>query len=161
MTEPKDKKLEGTKIVVKLRKNGSRSVATYDDTPSMTDQSQADETDVNNIMAKYMKTGQWPGQPLLTHADIADLPDFFEAMQVTTRAQTAFNELPALLRERFNNSPEQMYNWLGNPRNKEEAMELGLLAPQKAAEAPNATTNDVKQAPKPSPEPKQKPDPAS
>lgn len=108
----------------KIRKR----VITINEEPSMTDQSQAAETDVNYIMDKFMKTGQ------ITHLtskqamyrDLTNIPSLGEALTTITKANEAFATLPAKLREKFGNSPELFVSYLQDPKNDKEAIELGL-----------------------------------
>lgn len=95
---------------------------------SMTQQNFRDETDINLILAKYAKTG------LLDHvnkfggryADMPDENDFHTAMSLVTNAQSMFNELPSGIRSKFYNDPSQFLDFLDNPENREEAIEMGL-----------------------------------
>jgi len=127
---------------VEIRPNGTRRVYIVNEDPSMTDQSQHAQTDVNNIMAKYKKTGQ------ITHlakvqgnfADLSEIQDLHTSMTQVTLAQQTFNALPAELRSRFQNSPVEMLNFLNNPQNDQEAIQLGLKIPLKK-ETPTETSS--------------------
>lgn len=112
-----------------VRKNGTLRVQT--DTTNwkeVTDQQFADQVDINEIVAKFQKTGQ------ISHlnkmqgmiADVSEIPDLLESMQTVTRAQQTFAQLPAVLRDRFGNSPVQLINFLQDPANDQEAVSLGL-----------------------------------
>lgn len=108
--------------------NGKKKVITFNEEVSRTDQSFLKDTDVNNIMQKYLKTGQ------ITHlakvsgvfTDVSQIPDLLTAMSQVTKAQQAFELLPAALRKRFGNSPVAMVEFLKDTRNDREAIELGL-----------------------------------
>lgn len=96
-----------------------------------TKQSFADECDVNNIMARFQKTGlldfvnRHEGQ----YGDVTAL-DFTRAMDQVAGARTMFSELPAKLRDRFQNDPAQFLMFVQNSDNRAEARELGLLKPE-------------------------------
>lgn len=113
---------------IEIRKNGSKRVYTVNTEPSKTDQSFKNEADVNNIMARYRKTGQ------ITHlakhqgsyADVSEIPDLSQALDQVTKAQQAFDALPSELRARFGNSPVNMIEFLQNDNNIDEAIKLGL-----------------------------------
>lgn len=102
--------------------------------PSMTDQQFADECDINKIVNKYLKTGddsllqKFRGQ----YADLTEIPDLQTAIETVNLANEAFESLPAKLRERFNNSPEQMIQFLHSekPHDLEESIQLGLRNPK-------------------------------
>lgn len=44
--------------LIEIRENGSKRVVTINEEPSKTDQSFAKQVNINNIMARYIKTGQ-------------------------------------------------------------------------------------------------------
>lgn len=122
-------------------------VATYNNDPTLTSSVDAEEADANYVIEKFRKTGITPftrgkGQYL----DISSLPDnLFEAQQLINETTERFNELPAKARLRFNNNPEEMYKFLQDPRNQEEAIKLGLLEVRPSAPQ-NDNSNDEKQA---------------
>lgn len=101
--------------------------------PSMTQQNFADESNINLILAKYAKTG------LLDHVNkyggqYADMPgeqDFHAAMNLVTSAQTMFADLPSGIRATFYNDPAQFLDFVENPENREEAIEMGLFPPDR------------------------------
>lgn len=117
---------------IELRPNGTKRVYTVNNEPSMTDQQFKDDCDVNFIVDKFTKTGN------LTHlakfqgmyADVSEIPDLPQAMQIVSTAQTAFDTLPAELRSRFGNSPVNMVEFINNESNRDEAIKLGLIPPK-------------------------------
>lgn len=101
-----------------------------------TKQSFAEECDINNIMAKYVKTRTITH--LNTHGGsygFAPATDFRESLEVVAKAQEMFMDLPAKVRKRFDNDPEKFLEFVQDDKNLEEARELGLAkAPQGPAE---------------------------
>lgn len=103
--------------------------------PSLTVQSDRDGCDINKIIDKFKKTGMIerinrnPG----IYTDLTVLPDYMESLNVVARANEAFAELSAKLRERFNNDPARMLEFLSDENNRDEAIKLGLI---KKPEAP-------------------------
>ena len=92
-----------------------------------TKQSFKNECDINQIMAKYQKTGA------ISHFNNrspqygdATGADFTSAMNLITSAQELFNELPSSLRNRFGNSPSAFLDFVQDPANALEMAELGL-----------------------------------
>lgn len=112
------------------------------DEPSMTKQSFKDECDINVIMRRYEASGILPvpqsGEP--RYADLVGSADFQEAMFAVAEARAMFAELPSRVRERFDNDPQRLLEFLEDPKNVEEGRELGLL---RAAE-PEATPVSVR-----------------
>lgn len=95
---------------------------------SRTQQSEAEESNINNIMAKYESTG------LITHVkeggNYENLPEpmeYQEALNRIIEAQTSFEALPAAARKEFGNDPRQFLEFVGNPDNVRRMGELGLL----------------------------------
>ena len=93
-----------------------------------TEQAHKDECDVNLIVAKYDKTG------IMSHISRfeAKFGDFtgmdFQNMQNQIRGATEmFNQLPAEIRKRFDNSPGMLLEFMEDPNNRDEAIELGLI----------------------------------
>ena len=104
------------------------------DSQSMTKQSFAKDANINNIMAKYIKTGVPPaaGTRQPNYGDFTDGADYRENIDRILDAQTEFAKLDSDLRKQFNNDPSVMLDFMSNPANLEECQELGLLP--KAAE---------------------------
>lgn len=134
------KKLADGKHII-LRPNGSKRVYTVNNSPSMTDQSWHKDTDVNEIMAKFKKTGQISHLSNIqeNYGDVSEVPDLDLAMQQIEDAKSAFMALPSALRKKFGNEPAEMINYLQDPRNDEEAIKLGLKSRPKGAEKPKET----------------------
>lgn len=111
-----------------MRENGSKRVYTENKLPSKTDQSWRDDTDVNQILAKFHKTGQITHLAKIkgSYGDVSDVPDLDLAMQQIKDAEDAFMDLSAVVRKRFANSPSNMIEFLQDPKNNKEAIELGL-----------------------------------
>lgn len=102
-----------------------------------TKQSFKDECDINNIMARFQKTGviAFANKFQARYGDVTGV-DFANAMRVVADARTMFAELPARVRERFANDPARFLEFVQNPANKDEARALGLLKPEAPAPVP-------------------------
>ena len=98
---------------------------------SMTQSQFKDECDINKIMDRYLRTGclsdplsqMKPG----TYGDFTEMGDYMENMNKIIQAREMFDALPAKVRERFNNNPGAMIDFVMDPDNKDEAIKLGLL----------------------------------
>lgn len=123
---------------IEIRKNGTKRVYTTNSQVSKTEQQFAKECDVNEIMRKFMKTGQ------VTHlakhqgqfVDVSEIPDLHTAMIQVAAAQQTFDLLPAELRKRFGNSPVNMVEFLQDPSNDDEAVKLGLKVRKPGLDVP-------------------------
>lgn len=106
--------------------------------PGQTDQSQKDDCDVNVIVDRFMKTGVMPnmeGNPI--YGDFASVPDYQNALDLVARAQEQFDGLDAKTRKRFDNDPLAFLDFVNDPKNTKEMIDLGL-ATERKTEAPKA-----------------------
>ena len=121
--------------------------------PSMTKQSFKAECDINNIIKSFKQTGmvQHINERAAAGAFL-DLPegiDLQEALNTVAVAEAAFMSLPAKIRDRFGNDPEQFLNFIHDPKNEAEARELGLLNPLPPEPAVVSPGKDAPPAPPP------------
>lgn len=95
---------------------------------SRTKQSFKDDCDVNNIMKKYNKTGQLPEmiQREPRYGDFSDVTDYQESLNIVLLAQEQFANLPARARDRFRNDPAAFLEFVNDPKNVQEMVEMGL-----------------------------------
>lgn len=106
---------------------------------SLTKQSFKDECDINVIVARFNLTGQLPvGIRMPSYGDYADVFDFQSAMNAIAQANEAFDAMPAHVRARFQNDPDQFVRFCSDPGNKAEAEKMGLVMPKAAALAADA-----------------------
>lgn len=112
-----------------------------------TKQSHKNECDITQIMARYLRTGviDFTAKNEARYADCTGW-DFQSAMERVASAKTMFEEMPAQLRDRFENSPGKFLDFINDPKNLEEARELGL-AKRKPPEATPVATPPSKAAP--------------
>ncbi|AZL82702.1 internal scaffolding protein [Apis mellifera associated microvirus 2] len=102
------------------------------DDPSLTQQHDMADCDINNIVERAARTGFIPnavGSPFV--GDLAiNATDFHEAMNIVVSARQAFSELDAKTRARFGNDPGQLLEFLQDEGNYDEASKLGLVPPR-------------------------------
>lgn len=115
--------------------------------PSRTKQSEAEACDINNIMARYQRTGvidhvsKWGPQ----YGDVPSV-EFKEAMDIIKFGEAMYAELPSAVRDRFND-PAEFLAWVQDPANAEALEKAGLTGavPQPSPEpisAPAASPGD-------------------
>jgi len=109
-------------------------------TKGRTKQAFKDECDINKIMARYIKTGtlEFATRNEGRYGDCTGM-QYEEACYRVAAAKSLFNELPAELRNRFDNEPGQFLAFVQDDRNRAEAQELGLLKPVEAPAKAEAT----------------------
>jgi phage internal scaffolding protein len=105
--------------------------------PSCTKQSFKDECDINNLMERYESTGlmEFLNDKEARYLDASSI-DYHEAMNIVAHANSTFAEMPAVLRERFENDPGQFVAFCDDNKNDAEAIQLGLKQALKAIQEP-------------------------
>lgn len=100
------------------------------DDRSLTNQADMDASDINKIMARYEKTGVLVDpigierKPM--YADFTEIKDYHSMLSSIRNVERAFNLLPVYVRNRFQNDPQKLIDFLENSKNDKEAVELGL-----------------------------------
>ena len=99
--------------------------------PSLTQQQFRDESDINTIVDRFMKTGHLPDPVSMPqYVDYEGVFDFQSAMNVVRQADENFMRMDAKVRSRFHNSPQEFLEFFADPANSEEAVRLGLAVAQ-------------------------------
>ena len=98
--------------------------------PSRTQQSFAEESDINTIVRRFNLTGELPSHfRAPQYGDFDGIADYQSALNQVMAANEAFMSMPAGLRARFHNNPQNLIEFLSKEENREEAVRLGLLRP--------------------------------
>lgn len=95
---------------------------------SKVEQAHRDRVNINSIVRKYMKTGLLPqrGNPGF-YGDFESVPDFQSCINRVKEAEENFMTLPSEVRKRFSNNPVELFAFLDNEANREEAENLGII----------------------------------
>jgi len=110
---------------------------------SRTQQHFKDETDINNILRQFNVTGLLPQKALSPrYGDFTGIGDYHGALNQVIAAEGEFMTLPAQLRARFNNDPQELIEFLNNPENKDEAQKLGLVKKLEASAPDMESTSE-------------------
>lgn len=109
----------------------------FTDVPSLTQQHFTEDADLNRTMARFGVTDG--ALPPVAHdprlfGDFTDAVDLQTSLQRIRDAWNMFDSLPASLRTRFENDPTKLYEWVNDPANTQEAVQLKILS-QEGAEA--------------------------
>lgn len=106
----------------------SLATATVNDEPSRTLQAGGEDADINTIVRRFGLDYRMPASvPLSAYGDFSEVHDYQSALHGVMEAQERFDALPAAVRSRFDNDPGQLWSFLNNPSNIEEAAKLGLV----------------------------------
>ncbi|WNK14797.1 MAG: internal scaffolding protein [Microvirus sp.] len=104
--------------------------------PGRTKQSFKDECDINNLMAKYLKTGHMEHvNQALPRFECVSEHDFQSAQNLIADAKSMFENIPSAVRARFENNAGKLLDWVHDPKNVEEAASLGFLDLERVPEA--------------------------
>jgi len=137
----------------------------YSEEEKKTKQEAAAECDINNIMARYEKTGliDHVNQHKGEYGDYTNVQDFQTSVEQISKAQEMFLSIPAAIRSRFDNSPALFLEFVSDPENEHEMREIGLL-PAEAGKSAIPSSDDPPPSktahakPDPDPEPSTKPE---
>lgn len=115
--------------------------------PSLAQQSFKDDADINVLLERFKVTGVMPqGVRVPTYGDFSGVQDYRSAMEAIRRAENAFMDMPAHVRSRFQNDPQKFMEFFSDPKNRDEAVKLGLVLPAavEAATAVDPAQQDAK-----------------
>lgn len=106
--------------------------------PSLAIQSQKDEADINTIVRNFGLTGKIPDVVYMPeYGDYTDVTDYRGAVEAIRQAEEGFLTLPGEVRARFENSPQAFMEFVHDPSNAEELVNMGLRV-RPVVEAPPA-----------------------
>ncbi len=118
-----------------------------------TEQAHAGETDINQIMAKAMR-GEHSDYIQKHEPQYGDAtgPDYLEAQIIVANAKTMFEDLPAKIRSKFNHNPDEFLEFVQDPKNDKEMVELKLKNPPPPLQVEKTPEMEEKQGDKTEPE---------
>lgn len=115
---------------VKLQNAYSKSLKIpYEPGIGGAEQTHEKSCNINNIVNKFQRTGtiEHQNKHEARYDDITG-QDFETMMNIVANAQSMFEDLPSGIRAKFDNSPSQFLDYVQNPANKAEAVELGIMS---------------------------------
>ena len=95
---------------------------------SKTEQSHLDSTDINKIFHDSNHSPELliPDSPP-TFGDFSDVADFVEMQNRVAEAVSGFEALPSETRAFFDHKPENLVEFMNDPDNVEDAVNMGLI----------------------------------
>lgn len=115
---------------------------------SMTKQSMASDTDINQIVARHVAhDAPFFVDGRATYGDFTGVLDYHGALTAVMRAQDEFMALPAAVREHCKNDPGEFLSMVYDPGRRPELEKLGLVE----AAVPAAAVIEEPVAPDPAP----------
>jgi len=108
-----------------------------DDEVIRVEQSHKDEVDINNIVKRHgldliQKTA---ALQTFTYDDNPN-NDFSEIMNAVIKASKSFDSIPSDIRKQFDNNPAKFMDFIYNPENADQMVEMGLKEPPKPPTPP-------------------------
>lgn len=109
------------------RASHAAKYATENRLPSLTVQSQAREADINFIVEQFGLTGKMPENLRApNYGDYSEVLDFRSAIHAVRAAEENFLKVPAAIRARFQNDPQQFLDFCSDQNNLGALREMGL-----------------------------------
>lgn len=123
-----------------------------EDGRSRTKQSMRDETDINNVIKRFTRSGllTYVNEKSPVYLDVSGMSDYRTALDHVREADKFFAGLPSKIRTRFNNDAAQFLDFMSDDRNEAEARELGLakeLPKEPVGEVPGRGVQEVPKKP--------------
>lgn len=136
------------KVITKDKNGVVIKVQSNNGTETRTDQSYKQQTDINYIMRKFRAVGigmnNLPIQNKGVYGDFTKVKDYQSALNSVINAQKSFDKLPSNIRKRFSNDPAQLLEFLEDPKNIKEGIELGIYAQPSLPNTPEPKPEDPK-----------------
>lgn len=104
---------------------------------SLTLQSELEDSKIENILKKYALTGVPPVDRKPLFGDFTGMVDYHTALNKIHELESNFMLLPADVRLRFDNDPQNLITFLNDKSNREEAIKLGLVAKDSLSPSPD------------------------
>lgn len=97
--------------------------------PSQTQQHMAEACNINSIMERVKRGAMLPipNKGSALYGDFSNVPSYEDALNRVRQADEEFMHLPAKIRDRFQNNPARLIDFLQDENNRTEAEELGLI----------------------------------
>ena len=100
---------------------------------SLTKQSFVEECDINTIVRRFGLTGELPdGVRAPTFGDFTEVVDFKTACDAVAAARESFDALPAEVRARFRNDPQELVEFASDEANRAQLEVWGMVVPKEA-----------------------------
>lgn len=113
--------------------------------PSKAKQAFADECDINKIMSRFEKSGliEHIKENAGRYADAGDIDDYHAAMNLIADTNSMFETLPATIRAQFDNDAGSFLDFVADPENRQNLVEMGLKPSEVRPEARDDNGGDI------------------
>lgn len=95
---------------------------------TLTQQDLVGLTNINHIMARHKQTGliDHINTAIPTYGDYTQINEFQESLEVVRNAQEQFMQVPADIRREFDNDAGKFFEFVTNPENIDQMVDMGL-----------------------------------
>lgn len=109
---------------------------------SLTKQSEKEQCNIHNILNQFAKTGivEHVNTKTPQSVDHTQIPTFQETLNLVTQVNQQFELLPEDLKKKFP-TKESLAEYISDPENYAEAVELGILPSTESTETDGNTSN--------------------
>lgn len=134
------------KEIKSINHHTRRKVLVPDSQPSKTDQSAAQDSDINIIVARYKQTGIMPEirQTASQFIDCTKIGTFQDLRNQIANANSLFMQFPSEIRALMKNDPANVHDFFSDPRNEGLIKKYSLQAPEVPATPPNPVVEAIK-----------------
>ena len=106
----------------------NRVITDYSSQPSLAKSEFKDECDINNVVKRALRTGVLPGVDReALYGDFSQVANYATAQIKIAEAKSEFEQLPSGIKEKFDNDVTNLLDFVDDPENEAEAIQLGLL----------------------------------
>lgn len=119
---------------------------------SLTQQHFQEECDIINIIKRHDRNGiiEHVHRGQARYGDFSEVTDYREALDLVRDAQEEFMTIPSDIRKKFDNNPGKFYEFVSNPDNRDELIEMGFINETPEAVAPSSATDPIPESGEPS-----------
>lgn len=113
---------------------------------SLTQQQFRDETDINKIVERAVRTGNaelFTSTERAEFYDSSNFVDYQTSLGIIADVKDDFDSLPARTRRQFDDNPDNYVAFMINPRNAQKAIEMGLLPTSVVNQPPAGSKTDA------------------
>lgn len=109
----------------------------------LTKQCFKDECDVLNIISRHDRTGliDHVNNAVAQYGDYSEVNEYRESLDKVIQANAAFMEIPAHIREMFQNDAGNFFEFATNPKNADKLVELGLAEARPESSRPSKASS--------------------
>lgn len=107
-----------------------------------TKQSFKDQSDINHIMGRYLRSGNvdWLSRHQGAYG-VFEPQTFQDCMNIVAKAKEMFADLPAAVRKRFGHDPREFVAFSADAKNLDELRKLGLAKPAETSPAASGSSS--------------------